>query len=104
MNVLIYMNDRDFERLTETSTLWADHAESHWAKNRDRFETEAGEALSFEWTNAYWVGCSGTAVILAKSYLATMGHDYQIVWDVSQHENGELSGWVVLSNYEASRT
>ena len=103
MNVLIYMNDRDFERLTETSTLWADYSR-HWSKNRDRFETEAGEALSFEWTNAYWVGCSGTAVILAKSYLATMGHDYQIVWDVSQHENGELSGWVVLSNYEASRT
>jgi hypothetical protein len=104
MNVLIYMNDRDFERLTETSTLWADHAESHWSKKRDRFETEAGEALSFEWTTAYWVGCSGTAVILAKSYLATMGHDYQIVWDLASHENGESSGWVVLTNYEASRT
>ena len=104
MNVLIYMNDRDFERLTETSTLWADHADRWWSKNSDRFETEAGEALSFEWTNAYWVGSSGTAVILAKSYLATMGHDFQIVWDLDVYENGESSGWVVLTNYEASRT
>lgn len=104
MNVLIYMNDRDFDRLTETSTLWADHAESHWSKKLDRFETEAGEDLSFKWKTAYWVGCSGTAVILAKSYLATMGHDYQIVWDLDSYENGESCGWVVLSNYEASRT
>ena len=103
MNVLIYMNDRDFERLTETSTYWADYSR-HWDKNRDRFETEAGEAISFEWKTAYWVGTSGTAVILAKSYLATMGHDYQIVWDLASHENGESSGWVVLTNYEASRT
>ena len=104
MNVLIYMNDRDFERLTETSTLWADHAESHWAKNRDRFETEAGEVLSFEWKRAYWVGVSGTAVILAKSYLATMGHDYQIVWDLASQRLGECSGWVVLTNYEFDMT
>ena len=104
MNVLIYMNDRDFERLTETSTLWADHADRWWSKNRDRFETEAGEDLSFKWRNAYWVGCSGTAVILAKSYLATMGHDFQVVWDLDSYENGESSGWVVLTNYEASRT
>ena len=103
MNVLIYMNDRDFERITETSTLWADHAERHWAKQRDRFETEAGEDLSFEWKRAYWVGCSGTAVILAKSYLATMGHDYQIVWDLDSPDNG-LSGWVVLTNYEFDMT
>jgi len=101
MNVLIYMNERDFERLTETSTLWADYAK-HWSKNRDRFETEEGEALSFKWKTAYWVGCSGTAVILAKSYLATMGHDYQIVWDLDSYDNGESSGWVVLTDYQAS--
>ena len=98
MNVLIYMNERDFERLTETSMLWADYAD--WPKKRDRFETEAGEDLSFEWKNAYWVGCSGTAVILAKSYLATMGHDYQILWDLASHDNGESFGWVVLTNYQ----
>ena len=104
MNVLIYMNERDFERLTETSTSWADSAERWWSKNRDRFETEAGEALTFEWTNAYWVGSTGTAVILAKSFLATMGHDYQIVWDLDSYEHGESSGWVVLTDYQASAT
>ena len=100
MNVLIYMNDRDFERLTETSMDWSDYAEKHWVKKRDRFETEANETLSFEWTTAYWVGCSGTAVILAKSFLATMGHAYQIVWDLGLHENLETFGWVVLTNYK----
>jgi hypothetical protein len=104
MNVRIYMNARDFERLTETSTSWADSAERWWSKNRDRFETEEGEALSFKWKNAYWVGCSGTAVILAKSFLATMGHDYQILWDLDSYENGESSGWVVLTDYQASAT
>jgi hypothetical protein len=94
------MNERDFERLTETSTSWADCAERHWSKNRDRFETEAGEDLSFKWKTAYWVGCSGTAVILAKSYLATMGHDYQIVWDLASYYDS--SGWVVLTDYQAS--
>ena len=103
MNVLIYMNSRDFERITETSTLWADYA-GHWSKNRDRFETEEGEDLSFKWRNAYWVGVSGTAVILAKSYLATMGHDYQIVWDLASQRLGECSGWVVLTNYEFDMT
>jgi hypothetical protein len=34
MNVLIYMNDRDFERITETSTLWADYADRWWSKNQ----------------------------------------------------------------------
>ena len=101
MNVRIYMNERDFERLTESSTFWADYAESHWTKNQSRFETEEGEDLSFKWKNAYWVGCSGTAVILAKSYLATMGHDYQILWDLDSYENGESSGWVVLTDYQA---
>ena len=99
MNVLIYMNETDFEQLTETATLWADYAERHWAKKHDRFETQAGETLSFEWTTAYWVGCSWTAVILAKSYLANMGHDYQIVWDLGLHDNFETFGWVVLTNY-----
>ena len=98
MNVLIYMNERDFERLTETSMPWADYAD--WAKKRDRFETEAGEDLSFKWKTAYWVGCSGTAVILATSYLATMGHDYQIVWDLASYYDS--SGWVVLTDYQAS--
>jgi len=100
MKVIIVMNDRDFERLTETSTLWADHAERHWVKKRNRFETEAGENLSFDWKTAYWVGCSGTAVILAKSYLANMGHDCQVVWDLGSHDNGESMGWVVLTNYK----
>ncbi len=104
MNVRIYMNDRDFERLTETSDTWAQHAESLWSKGSDCFETEAGEALSFEWTNAYWVGPSWTAVILAKSFLATMGHDYQIVWDLAPYENGQSYGWVILTNYQATRT
>jgi hypothetical protein len=100
MNVLIYMNETDFEQLTETATLWADYAERHWSKKHDRFETQDGEALSFEWTTAYWVGCSWTAVILAKSYLTTIGQDYQIVWDLGLHENFETIGWVVLTNYK----
>jgi hypothetical protein len=100
MKIRIDMNELDFERITEMSTDWSGYSAKHWVKKRNRFETEAGENLSFEWNTAYWVGCSGTAVILAKSYLASQGYECQIVWDLGLHENGEAFGWIVLTNYK----
>lgn len=102
MNISIDMTERDFERITDNSTYWAKYGEESWVEQQDRFETEPDEALSFDWEMIYWVGNNGTAVILAKAYLAAIGHGCQIVWDIADQGNNECRGYAVLTNFKDS--
>jgi len=54
------------------------------------------------WKYAYWVGDSYAAVILAKSFLATRGHDCDALYDYIQDPDSEASpkSWVILTDYE----
>ena len=95
----IHMNESMFEILTSTSMRWG----SQWEAKSDRFEVHAKhhtELPGFQWKMAYWVGENAASTVLARSWLIDQGHDFELVWDMAEHPNGEYLGWVLLTDYE----
>jgi len=102
MEMIVRMDEMDFEKLTENSAHWGE-----WAKNKaDRWEHATEEydtEPSWDWSYAYWVGEDWSRVILCRSFLESGGwgysHPYEIVWDMAEHPNGQFLGYVILTNY-----
>ena len=104
----LHMNDKMFEILTESSTDWG----PQWAEQADRFEPHLRrvgrhydedktwqDMPDFTWGMAYWVGDNSASAVLATSYLASHGWDYELVWDMAEHPNGKFHGWLILTDY-----
>ena len=90
----IRMTGEDFQRLASTSMSWG----SHWAAHDGRFENfTAGKAFDapcgYDWAMAYWLGECAAGQILAASFLADQGHDYELLWDLDSQE------WVLVTDY-----
>ena len=95
----IHMDESMFVLLTENSTRWG----SHWEDKADRFEPHAKhytESPGFQWKMAYWVGDNAANVVLARSWLIDQGHDFELVWDMAVHPNGEYLGYALLTDFE----
>lgn len=97
MSIVISMDAEDFERLCENSGKWAG-----WTPPACGFETmDISEPPSFrEWRRIYWLGGNFTAVIFARAFLAARGFDYEVLFDTAEHLNGQLYGYVILTDYE----
>lgn len=95
----ILMDEDDFSRLSMSREKWAGFVERQW----DRFEnysagvSNCAQPASTDWTWAYWLGGTYTALILAKSFLASRGQDFEVVFDLA--ESPEPS-WVILTDYD----
>lgn len=100
--VTLMISGADFDRLTDTSMQWGTHWQRHI--DNDRFEPTAqpDEAVSTNWGYVYWVGDHWQAVMLARAYLDSAGHRYQILWDTAQHPNGDYCGYAILTDYASS--
>jgi hypothetical protein len=98
----IEMNATDFELLRVNTMAWGPHWADHIADGQFRNATWAvGDSLAPEirtdWGVAYWFP-DWTTVILARSFLAHLGEDYQILADEAEM-CVDLSPWVILTNY-----
>ena len=91
----IDMNEAMFEALVETSMAWG----KSWRDKLDRFECVWGDDYppSLEWSMAYWVGDNPASMILARSWLIEEGHDFEIVWDMTEHPS-----YAFLTNYRTA--
>jgi len=94
--VVIQVTAADFERLCENSGKWAD-----WTPPAGRFEsTDTTLPSARQWQYAYWVGSNWATVIFARAFLNARGHDYEVLYDTAEHPNGQLYGWVILTDYQ----
>lgn len=93
----IHMTPEDMDLLVETSTAWGDD----WRAQDGRFECD--NPLEYGWAHAYWIGNNPAALIIFKSYLIEAGWKFQVLFDTAEQNNGSLSGWVVVTDWEAAR-
>lgn len=126
MQIVIDMDDQDFDRLVTNSTAWAaswrkqnvvQGNDLSWKRQAEdgRFEhmQKPFEALpSGKWKMAYWLPDDWTAVMFVRAYLAAKGEDYELLFDLGGTYPAELddrgrvvvpgrSGeFMVLTNYE----
>lgn len=92
------MTERDFERMTDNSTRWGDD----WRRHDGRFENSDKKhdtPPSYDWEMAYWLGDNAAAVPLCRSFLTAQGFESELLWDMAEHPNGELMGYVLLTDY-----
>ena len=95
-SIVIQVTARDFERLCENSGNWAG-----WEPPLGRFENlDGGHPTTRQWRCCYWLGSSWTTVILARAFLDARGHDHEILWDMAEHPNGAMYGYVILTDYQ----
>jgi len=102
----IDMDESMFELLTQGSMEWGEK----WREQLDRFEGHGGldnfenytESPSLAWEMVYWIGENPASLVLARSWLLEEGHDFQIVWDMEEHWNGEFFGYAILTNYRTA--
>lgn len=95
--VVIQVNAADFDRLCQNSGKWADLNEP-----LGRFEGLDDDRIppTWAWQRIYWLGDSFTAVIFARAFLAARGFDYEVLYDTAEHPNGQLFGYVILTDYQ----
>lgn len=98
----VHMNEQMFEFLTETSMRWGES----WRAHDGRFENYSGDSFdaapSYTWKMAYWIGNSTADMILARSWLIDQGHDFELLNDLAEHPNGDMIGWLLVTDYETS--
>lgn len=92
MNVTIQMTAEDAELLTTTSTAWG----NDWAEQDGRFENikTQNATPSYAWMRAYWLEPGTASMILFTSFLASQGHDCEVLWDLADD-----GGFVVLTDW-----
>lgn len=93
MTIELEMTEKDFERLSTTSMRWG----NSWAAHDGRFEhmTKSYDTPpSYRWAMAYWVGEDWSHVMLCRAFLASQGHDFEVMWDKA--DPGE---YVILTDY-----
>lgn len=96
--IVIRMDDSDFEHLYFTSMEWRhENGRNDWTEQADRFELHGSDTeIDWSFRYAFWVGEEWANVMFARAYLESAGQEYQILWDMV--ENPDPS-WVILSNY-----
>lgn len=87
--ITIQMTANNAERLAHTSMAWG----SDWAAQDGRFESVSGEQ-SYGWQQAYWLEAGESALILFTSYLSAYGHDFAVLYDLTDD-----GGYVVLTDW-----
>jgi len=98
MKITVDMEPEDFDCLVEQSMQWGPSLSEQC--DNGRFETVGGERdISKTWKMAYWMGDSYANVLLAKSYLKSIGHTYDVVWDMAVDQGGQCLGYILLTNY-----
>jgi hypothetical protein len=90
--VIVQMSAQDADALASTSMTFG----PDWAAQDGRFETvteptDDDANLYRDWT-AYWVD-GAASMILFRSYVATLGHDYAVLYDTADSS----AGYVVLT-------
>ena len=101
----VHMNEEMFQHLYESMTYWKKYED--WKFKEDRFEQATPgksheENFSYEWERIYWVGDHTASMILATSWIKEQGEDFELLWDLAEHWNGDSLGWAILTNYIAS--
>tara|TARA_Y200000002_G_scaffold302081_1_gene257374 strand:+ start:113 stop:538 length:426 start_codon:yes stop_codon:yes gene_type:complete len=97
----VHMDESMFELLTQGSMEWGEK----WREQLDRFECHGKhhtESPSLAWEMAYWIGGSPASMVLARSWLLEEGHDFELVWDMAQYEDGACFGYAILTNYRTA--
>ena len=94
--IIIQMTAQDADALASTSMNFG----PDWAAQDGRFETvteptDGDPNLYREWT-AYWVE-NAASMVLLRSYVATYGHDYAVLYDTADG----FEGYVVLTPWES---
>src|SRR5215472_11323832 len=105
--VTVRVSARDFEHLTEQAQdaagLMCSEVGSEYVRNwPGRFidySTGRGKDAVFEqeWKYAYWVGNEYVNVLLARSFLESIGERYQVVGDEATEDDGRPFGWVIFT-------
>ena len=95
--IIVQMTAQDAERLVTTSMTFG----PDWAAQDGRFEivtepTDDDANLYRDWT-AYWVE-SAASMVLFRSYVATYGHDYAVLYDTADG----FEGYVVLTPWTSN--
>ncbi len=95
--IITVVGDEDFERLYENSGYWRDARDAG-----ERFEGERKHP-GRPWKKIYWMGGNYANVVLARSFLAAEGSDWEVLYDEAEYPSGENLGWVILTDYERTR-
>ena len=92
--VIIQMSAQDADALASVSMAFG----PEWAAQDGRFEvvtepTDGDHNLYRDWT-AYWVD-DAASMILFRSYIATLGHDYAVLYDTADDSSSYfvLTAW-----------
>ncbi|SFQ82016.1 hypothetical protein [Amycolatopsis rubida] len=93
--VTITVDATDFEQLWTTCMAWAS---AGWdtGEQEGQFEPVQSDAVEYGWKHAYWMGGNWASVVLARSFLAAVGHDFQVVADTA--DDPGYRGFVILSD------
>lgn len=99
--ITVNMDEDDFQHLAITSMRWCyPGGRNDWIEQEGRFELHRDDTeINWQYGYAFWLGTEWTTVLLARAYLDTLGHPYQILWDLA--ENPDMS-WVLLTDYETA--
>ena len=95
--MVIELSEKDFDLLCDTGMRWSSTYD--WAAQDGRFEVVEGEHIDWNLPMAYWVGDSPASLILAREYLKSQGARYQVLWDMAEHSNGEIIGFLIITDY-----
>lgn len=97
----VYMDAHMFEYLTQNSMEWGESWRAHDGRFENHSAEKADTAPSYDWKIAYWIGDDAASMILARSWIIEQGHECALLWDMAEHPNGDLFGWVLLTDYES---
>ena len=95
---------KDFQRLVESYGMF----DEGWMDQLDRFEPVTDEdddgVIHVDMSVKkliYHVGDNYAAVLLACEFLRSKKQEFQVIWDMAQHENGDILGYAIITSYGA---
>lgn len=107
VTISVQMIPEDAERLWEMALGWSDMTRPRQLEVAEYFEALAPLAADADpratWRRAYWVGESYSELLLLRSYISALGHDYEVFWDPTpcsdMGERGTFRGYVILTDW-----
>ena len=97
----INMTAFDFERLIIVACTWTPDISGQDYRFDKVTESSPGipiAAWRTDWSYAYFVGDQWAAVIFAKSYLESIGEEYELLWDMAN----DFGSYVFITNYKST--